>query len=82
MADADGSGLQLDGARWLADELQAAAVGADNASVEMLPSGDPARPQPVDAFLLVERGVPLLEFVFLEELARDRVYEFFSWHCR
>jgi kynurenine formamidase len=77
MAEADGSGLRLDGARWLADELRVAAVGADNASVEMLPSGDPARPQPVHAFLLVERGVPLLEFVYLEELARDRVYEFF-----
>ncbi len=76
MAEADGSGLRLDGARWLADEVGVAAVGADNASVEMLPAGDPSRPQPVHAFLLVERGVPLLEFVFLEELARDKVYEF------
>lgn len=76
MAEADGSGLRLDGARWLADEIRVAAVGADNASVEMLPAGDPSRPQPVHAFLLVERGVPLMEFVFLEELARDHVYEF------
>jgi kynurenine formamidase len=77
MAEADGSGLRLDGAYWLADDVRVAAVGADNASVEMLPSGDPARPQPVHALLLVERGVPLLEFVYLEELARDRIYEFF-----
>ncbi len=77
MSEADGSGLQLDGAHWLADEVRVAAIGADNASVEMLPSGDPKRPQPVHAFLLVERGVPLLEFVYLEELARDRIYEFF-----
>jgi kynurenine formamidase len=77
MSEADGSGLRLDGAHWLADEVGVAAVGADNASVEMLPSGDPARPQPVHAFLLVERGVPLLEFVYLEELARDGIYEFF-----
>jgi len=77
MSEADGSGLRLDGAHWLADEVGVAAVGADNASVEMLPSGDPARPQPVHAFLLVERGVPLLEFVYLEELAGDRIYEFF-----
>jgi kynurenine formamidase len=77
MREADGSGLQLDGAQWLADDVRVAAIGADNASVEMLPSGDPARPQPVHAFLLVERGVPLMEFVYLEELARDRVYEFF-----
>lgn len=77
MSEADGSGLQLDGAHWLADEVHVAAVGADNASVEMLPSGDPKRPQPVHAFLLVERGIPLIEFVYLEELARDGVYEFF-----
>lgn len=77
MAEADGSGLRLDAAHWLADDLRVAAVGADNASVEMLPSGHAARPQPVHAFLLVERGVPLLEFVYLEELARDHIYEFF-----
>jgi kynurenine formamidase len=77
MGEVDGSGLRLDGAHWLADDIRVAAVGADNASVEMLPSGDPARPQPVHAFLLVERGVPLLEFVYLEELARDHIYEFF-----
>jgi len=76
MAEADGSGLRLDGATWLADQVGVAAVGADNSSVEMLPAGDPSRPQPVHAFLLVERGVPLMEFVFLEDLARDRVYEF------
>jgi hypothetical protein len=45
MAEADGSGLRLDGARWLADELRVAAVGADNASVEMLPFGDRTRPR-------------------------------------
>jgi kynurenine formamidase len=31
---------------------------------------------PVHTYLLAEKGVPFLEVVYLEELARDRVYEF------
>ncbi len=76
MAEGDGSGLRLDAAHWLADTVGVAAVGADNSDVEALPSDDPNAPQPVHVFLLIKRGVPLIEFAYLEELARDRVYEF------
>jgi kynurenine formamidase len=30
----------------------------------------------VHSYLLAEKGVPIMEVVYLEELARDRVYEF------
>jgi kynurenine formamidase len=77
MAEVEGCGLRIDGARWLAEDMHVVAVGADTAAVEVAPTEDPAIPQPVHTYLLIERGVPLIEFVYLEELARDRAYEFF-----
>jgi kynurenine formamidase len=39
-------------------------------------SGVPATPQPVHTLLLIEHGIYIMESLDLEELARDRVYEF------
>jgi kynurenine formamidase len=68
-------GISLDAARWLADQ-GAVAVGADTMSVEVVPSERPEDPYPVHQYLLVTRGVFLIEQIDLEELARLGVHEF------
>lgn len=69
------SGLSLAGAQWLYAR-QPAATGSDTAAYEVAPSGIEGDPQPVHRYLLQERGLPILEWVYTEELARDRVYAF------
>lgn len=68
-------GLTLDGARMLA-EAGVAAIGADNIAVEQLPSTDPDNWTPVHTYLLAEAGVPMIEVIDLEQLARQRLYVF------
>ncbi|MEA2256762.1 MAG: hypothetical protein QOG35_2807, partial [Solirubrobacteraceae bacterium] len=46
------------------------------AALEVDPSGRPGDPQPVHRTLIQERGIPILEWIYQEELARDRVSEF------
>lgn len=65
-------GLVIDGARWLA-ERGIAAWGVDTLAGEKQPD----QALPVHVHLLVERGIPILEMLNLEGLARERVYEFF-----
>jgi kynurenine formamidase len=71
----DGAGISLDGARWLA-ERRPFALGNDTGAFEVQPSGIEGRPQPVHVFLLADHGIPLLEWVYLEELAAGAHYEF------
>jgi kynurenine formamidase len=66
-------GPDLDGARWLAAN-GAAVVGADNFAFEALGGGD--RSFPVHELLLRDRGIPIVEGLALDELARRAVYEF------
>jgi kynurenine formamidase len=72
---AEGSGVSIEGAEWLA-ERKPAVVGADNVQLECKPSGVEGNPQPVHHLLMQQLGVPILEWVNLEGLARDQVYEF------
>ena len=67
--------MNLDGALWLA-ERGVVAVGADNVALEVDPSGRRGDPQPVHRTLIFERGIPILEWVYQEELSRDAVSEF------
>lgn len=69
-------GLGLDAARFLVEESGTMVVGADNLSLEAFPSELETDYVPVHTYLLAEQGVPIIELVYLEELARDRVYEF------
>jgi kynurenine formamidase len=71
----EGAGLSFEGAVWLADR-GVAAVGGDTAALEVFPSGRPGDPQPVHRTLIFERGIPILEWVYQEELSRDSVSEF------
>jgi hypothetical protein len=52
-------------------------IGADTSGLEYGPRPDEAATFiPVHHYLLVEQGVHIGEFHFLEDLARDGVYEF------
>lgn len=75
MRAVEGAGLSLDGAEFLAGHKPAAA-GSDTAVVEVVPSGVPGEPQPVHRYLIHDLGIPLLEWVYLEELAGAGAYEF------
>jgi len=72
----DQAGLGLEAARWLVERQRAMLLGADNIGLESFPSKDPTNFAPVHTYLLAERGVSVIEVLWLEELARDRVYEF------
>lgn len=72
---ADPPGLGMDAAKWLV-ESGAMIIGADNLSLETFPPEQPGNYVPVHTYLLAEHGIPILELVNLEGLARDKVYEF------
>lgn len=74
-AQTSGSGITLPVAEALL-EAGVRAVGGDTEAVEVMPSVDPTNPHPVHLRLLIEEGIHLLELLYLEDLARDRVYEF------
>lgn len=62
-------------ATWLADQ-GIIALGTDTMAVDVDPPEDPAYPRVVHQIMLVERGIHLIENLFLDELVRDKVYEF------
>jgi kynurenine formamidase len=69
-------GMGLEAARFLVEERGAMIVGADNLSFESFPSELETDYVPVHTYLLAQQGAPIIELAYLEELARDRVYEF------
>ena len=74
MANPPGMGLAA--ARFLVEESGAMVVGADNLSFESFPSELETDYVPVHTYLLAEQGAPIIELAFLEELSRDKIYEF------
>jgi kynurenine formamidase len=68
-------GIGMEAARWLADR-KIVMVGSDVWATEVVPPEDPDRPFPVHQHLLVRNGIYNIENLDLEELAKDRVYEF------
>ena len=73
---ADQPGLSLEAAHWLVEVQQAMLLGADNFGVESFPSKDPENFVPLHTYRQAERGVSLLEALWLEDLSKDGVYEF------
>jgi kynurenine formamidase len=64
-------------AKWLVEEKGAVLIGADTSGLECVGKcWKPGEFYPVHVYLLVEQGVYIGEFHYLEELARDKVYEF------
>ncbi|HEV7726500.1 MAG: cyclase family protein [Modestobacter sp.] len=68
-------GLGLEAARWLTGQ-GIVAVAADQECVEVGPSQHEDNWLPGHCHFLAESGVPMIELVNLEELARDGVHEF------
>ncbi|WP_072688443.1 cyclase family protein [Rhodococcus marinonascens] len=68
-------GLGLEAARWLTGQ-SISAIASDQECVEVGPSEHEDNWLPGHCHFLAEAGVPMIELVNLEELARDRVYEF------
>jgi kynurenine formamidase len=68
-------GLGMAAAQWLC-QRKIVLVGSDTWATEVVPAENRARPFEVHQLLLVRHGVYNLENLDLEELARDRVYEF------
>jgi len=69
-------GIDVSGAKFLAEEGGAIVVGCDNVACEQLPSVDPDSYLPVHCYLFAVVGVPIIEVLMLEELAQEQVYEF------
>lgn len=69
-------GIGMEAARFLAEESGVMIVGADNLSFEAFPSDVEGNYIPVHTYLLAQQGVPIMELVNLEGLARNNVYEF------
>jgi kynurenine formamidase len=72
----DPPGLGMDAARFLAEESGAMIIGADNLSLEAFPPEERGNYVPVHTYLLAQQGIPILELVNLEDLSRERIYEF------
>lgn len=76
----DSAGIDLGAAKWLVEQKGAILVGSDTSGLEYVPVGDEAKApgsfNPVHKYLLCDQGVHIGEFHQLEDLVRDRVYEF------
>ena len=73
----DSAGITLDTARYLVEEFGTIMIGSDTSGLEQAPAPEGSDTFiPVHKYLLIEQGVHIAEFHNLEELARDKVYEF------
>ncbi len=66
-----GPGPEIEGARWLS-ERGVFAAGSDTIAFEKVP----AARMPVHVHFLVESGIHIIEALNLEDLSRERIYEF------
>lgn len=84
LAAHDSAGLSLAGARWLVEQQGAMMIGSDTSGLEYSPAAADAEAyikthgsfMPVHNYLLIEQGVHIAELHYLEELAKENVYEF------
>jgi kynurenine formamidase len=70
----DAPGIGLEAARFLCEDAGAMIIGSDNDSVEADPS-EPGTYFPVHSYMFATAGAPIIESLWLEELAADGVYE-------
>ena len=80
----DSAGINLESAKWLVQEQGAMMICSDTSGLEYAPRTEDEKAYrarhksfiPVHHYLLIEQGVHVGEFHNLEELARERAYEF------
>ena len=73
----DSAGIDLDAAKFLVAEKGAVLLGSDTSGLEVSPAPERSTSfMPAHNYLLIQQGVHIAEYHYLEELARDRAYEF------
>lgn len=77
LAEHDSAGMSLNATKFLIEQHGAMMVGSDTSGYESWPAPEGSRSfMPSHDYLLIEQGVHIAEFHYLEDLARDKVYEF------
>lgn len=71
-----GGKITLEAAEWLAETNGAMLIGGDQLSLELYRVGRPDMTVPVHNYLINQRAVAIIQVDSLDELARDKVYEF------
>lgn len=69
-------GMSMEAIKWLVEEKGVMTLGADNLSVEVMPSGNEKNWLPGHTYLLAEKGVMFIELLYLEELSAAKVKDF------
>jgi kynurenine formamidase len=72
----DSPGIGIAAARYLCEEAGAMCIGSDNESLEVAPPEDPSEFVPVHPYMFATAGAQIIESLWLEELAAERIYEF------
>ncbi len=77
LAAHDSAGITLDTAKYLVETCGSVLIASDTSGLEVNPApAGAASFIPVHNYLLIEQGVHIGEFHYLEDLAREKVYEF------
>ena len=77
LAEHDSAGPDLVATKWLVEDQGAMMVGSDTSGYEVNPPpGNPGTVIPVHRYLLVDQGVHIGEFHYLEGLSKAMAYEF------
>ena len=77
LAPHDSAGINTAAAKWLVEDKGAVLIGSDTSGLECVGKcWKPGEFYPAHMYLLVDQGVYIGEFHYLEDLAKDRVYEF------
>ena len=80
----DSAGVSVETAKWLVEQNGSIMICSDTSGVEYQPKPEDAKAfrekyrsfMPLHNYLLIEQGIHTGEFHYLEDLARDRIYEF------
>lgn len=69
-------GIDLDAAKFLCEEVGAMCIGADSIGLEVMPWQQEKAFLPVHSYMFATAGAQIMEVMWLEEIAREKVYEF------
>ncbi len=73
----DSAGITLETAQYLVEKFGPLMIGSDTSGLEVNPAIKGSESFiPVHKYLIIEQGMHIGEFHYLEDLARDKVYEF------
>ena len=77
IAEHDSAGPDLATIKWLVETHGPIMVGSDTSGLELAPAPKGSETFiPVHKYLIIEQGVHIAEYHYLEDLARDKAYEF------